>query len=363
MNEKEQLILQLIKEDPFISQIDLAEKTKLSRSAVAGYISSLTKGGKLLGRAYVLPEKKEILCIGGSNIDRKIQVLNNLQYGTSNPAESTQSFGGVARNIAENLGRLGVNVSLMTIVGKDSEGESLLDYTKSFVDMNPSHVSPDMATGTYTAVLDSTGELSIALADMSIYDSVDIEFVEKKWGYVAAVEMVVIDTNFPANVLEKVINRCHEENIPLCITPVSAPKIKKLPQKLHGVTWLIANKDEAEAMSGMTIKNDDDFFKAAELIMSKGVEKVVITRGDKGLIYVTKDESGKLRPPHVTVVDVTGAGDSLVAGIMFGHLKGLNTEDSCKIGISCSSLTLQSHETVNPNLNEIRLQELYKQYY
>lgn len=363
MNEKEQLILQLIKEDPFISQIDLAEKTKLSRSAVAGYISSLTKGGKLLGRAYVLPKKKEILCIGGSNIDRKIQVLNNLQYGTSNPAESTQSFGGVARNIAENLGRLGVNVSLMTIVGKDNEGESLLDYTKSFVDMNPSHVSPDLATGTYTAVLDSTGELSIALADMSIYDSVDIEFVEKKWGYVAAVELVVIDTNFPANVLEKVINRCHEENIPLCITPVSAPKIKKLPQKLHGVTWLIANKDEAEAMSGMTIKNDDDFFKAAELIMSKGVEKVVITRGDKGLIYVTKDESGKLRPPHVTVVDVTGAGDSLVAGIMFGHLKGLNTEDSCKIGISCSSLTLQSHETVNPNLNEIRLQELYKQYY
>lgn len=364
MNEKEQLILQLIREEPFISQNELAEKTGLSRSAVAGYISSLTKAGKLLGRAYVLPKKKDILCIGGSNIDRKIQVINTLQYGTSNPAESNHSCGGVARNIAENLGRLGTDVALMTIVGEDHEGEWILDYTKTFVDMSPSQVSPDMATGTYTAVLDTEGELAIALADMSIYDTVDIDFIEKKWGYVASAELVVIDTNFPADVLKQIITRCDEENIPLCITPVSAPKIAKLPQNLQGVTWLIANKDEAEALSGIAINDEGDFFKAAEIIMGKGVEKVVITRGDKGLIYFTKKgEAGVILPPEVKVEDVTGAGDSLVAGIMYAHLKGLDTESACKIGTACSMLTLQSHETVNPNLNHIKLQETFSQYF
>ena len=363
MNEKEQLILQLIKEDPFISQIDLAEKTGLSRSAVAGYISSLTKGGKLLGRAYVLPKSKEILCIGGANIDRKIQVLNHLQYGTSNPAESSQSCGGVARNIAENLGRLGVDVSLMTMVGEDNGGEWLLDYTKSYVDISPSQISPNMATGTYTAVLDPNGELAIALADMSIYDTIDRSFIEKKWGYAASAGMIVMDTNFPAEVLEQVIFRCREENIPLCITPVSAPKIKKLPKKLHGVTWLIANQDEASALSGIEINGEEDFFRAAELIKLKGVEKVVITKGDKGLIYVTEEESGALLPPKVHVVDVTGAGDSLVAGTMFAYRLGLTTAEACKMGIACSALTLQSQSTVNPNLEESKLKEIIQQYF
>ena len=103
MNDKEILILQLIKEDPFIAQNELAEKTGLSRSAVAGYISSLTKQGKILGRAYILPQKKEVLCVGGANVDRKIQTTGQLQYGTSNPAESSQSCGGVARNIEKTL--------------------------------------------------------------------------------------------------------------------------------------------------------------------------------------------------------------------------------------------------------------------
>lgn len=193
MNDKELLILQLIKEDPFIAQNELADKTGLSRSAVAGYISSLTKQGKILGRAYVLPQKKEVLCVGGANVDRKIQTTGQLQFGTSNPAESSQSCGGVARNIAENLGRLGCDVGLMTVVGDDPEGEWLLEYTKAFADITPSQSLAESTTGTYTAVLDLEGEMAVALADMSIYESVNREFVEKKWGYLASSEMVILD--------------------------------------------------------------------------------------------------------------------------------------------------------------------------
>lgn len=361
MSDKEATILGLIKRDPFISQNELAERTGLSRSAVAGYISSLTKQGKLLGRAYVLPNKKQVICIGGANVDRKMQAIDKLQLGTSNPATSSTSCGGVARNIAENLGRLGLDVSLMTVVGDDHEGKWLLDYTRSYVDIEPSKILPNEVTGTYTAVLDSDGEMAVALADMGIYDRVDLEFTEKRWGFLASTELVMIDTNFPANVLAKVIDRCREEEIPLIITPVSAPKIKKLPQNLEGVVWLIANKDEAEELAGHKIKDEGDFFKAAEAIMKKGVERVVISRGDKGLIYFTKaNEAGVLLPPEVDVVDVTGAGDALVAGIVYAHSRGLKTEDACKIGMACSMLTLTTEETVNPTLNHQRLQEAFQ---
>ncbi|RSD26704.1 carbohydrate kinase [Mesobacillus subterraneus] len=362
MNEKEALILKLVKEDPFISLIDLAAKTDLSRSAVAGYISSLTKQGKILGRAYILPEKRQVLCVGGANVDRKIWSRGVLELGTSNPAESSKSCGGVARNIGENLGRLGNDVSVLTAVGDDHEGHWLMQYTKAFADVSPSETLKGHATGTYTAVLNHDGEMTVALAEMSIYDSITPEFIDRKWSYFASADFIMLDTNFPGEVLERIIDRCRKENIQLGITPVSSPKAKKLPQDLSGVTWLIANKEEAEALAGIDIRNEGDFFKAAEIIIHMGVEKVVISRGDKGLIYFTaKGEAGVLIPPAISIIDVTGAGDSLVAGIIYAHLNGIQTEDACKIGMACSILTLQSIETVNPVLNNEQLLDTYKQ--
>ncbi|WP_423409303.1 carbohydrate kinase [Heyndrickxia sp. MSNUG] len=362
MNEKEALILKLIKEDPFISQSDLAVKAGLSRAEAAGYISSFIKQGKILGRAYILPEKRQVLCVGGANIDRKIWSKNQLELGTSNPAESSKSCGGVARNIGENLGRLGSDVSVLTVVGDDFEGHWLMEYTKAFADVSPSQSLQGHSTGAYTAVLDHEGEMAVALAEMTIYDSITTEFIESKWGYFASSDFIILDTNFSADVLKAIILRCRKENIPLCITPVSSPKAKKLPEDLSGVTWLIANKEEAEAIAGVGIENEGDFFKAAEMIIHKGVEKVVISRGDKGLVYFTsRGEAGVLIPPNIPVIDVTGAGDSLVAGIIYAHLNGIQTEDACKVGMACSILTLQTIETVNPILNNKQLLDTYKQ--
>src|SRR5450830_1351778 len=101
-SKKEQLY-QLIRANPFISQQDLAVELRLSRSAVAGHIAGLIRERRLLGRAYVLPDKRPVMCIGAANLDRKMRTLATLQMGTSNPVRSEEVFGGVGRNIAENL--------------------------------------------------------------------------------------------------------------------------------------------------------------------------------------------------------------------------------------------------------------------
>lgn len=364
MNDKEKLLFSLIEGNPFMSQQELSEKSGLSRSAVAGYISNLIKEGRILGRAYVLPGKKGITCIGGANIDRKLQLHAELIPETSNPAQSSQASGGVARNISENLGRLGLQSCLVTVVGDDTEGSWLLDQTKNHVDVSSSIGLYKETTGTYSAILNQRGEMMFALADMDLYESVDIGFIEKKWGAIASSEMVILDTNFPAEVLHYIIRRCQSEDIPLTIVPVSAPKIKKLPSSLEGVTWFICNRGEAEAYLDMTIESEGDFFKAAKLITQKGAERVVITRGDQGLIYYTVyKEASAILPPEVKVVDVTGAGDALVAGIIYGYIKGSDTEGACRIGITCSSLTLQSVHTVSPSLTKGKLQQQFSLYY
>jgi len=364
MNRQEAIILELIRSNLFITEQEIIRKTGFTLEEVNDAISSLIQSGMVIGRAFVLPEEKKILCIGGANIDRKIQVQEQLTFETSNPAVSTKSRGGVARNVAENLGRLGFKTSLLAYVGEDPEGEWLLQNTKDFVNVYPSKIIPGKTTGTYTAVLDSEGQMTIALADMAIYDEVEEHFVEKNWHYIKNAEMILLDTNFPTAVIHQVIQTCQRLKLPLCIAPVSAPKTQKLPECLEGVRWLIANHKEAEALSGITITKEGDVFCAAEVILKRGVEKVIITRGDQGLIYFTKDgQAGALVAPEVPVMDVTGAGDSLIAGILFGDLKGLSTEDACRIGVSCSLITIQSSETVHPELNQHKLMETFQYYF
>ncbi|MGM0828717.1 MAG: carbohydrate kinase [Bacillota bacterium] len=364
MNEKEKLLLTYIEANPFMTQQELSERSGMSRSAVAGYISNLVKQGKIMGRAYVLPKKNGITCIGGANIDRKLQLDGKFIPETSNPAKTEQTSGGVARNIAENLGRLGKQANLITVVGEDTEGSWLLSQTKSFADVSASQRLLNESTGAYSAILDEEGEMLFALADMNIYESVDIGFVDKRWGMISSSEMVLLDTNFPEDVLKYIIRRCQTEGVPLTIIPVSEPKVLKLPTSLEGVSWFICNKGEAETYLGMTIETEGDYFKAAKAITQRGAERVVITRGDQGLIYYTTyKEARAVLPPKVEVADVTGAGDALVAGILYGYLKGSDTDGACRIGVICSSITLQSKFTVAPTLNKTKLQQEFSHYY
>lgn len=359
MKEKEKQILEKIRENPFISQNELAEHFQLSRSAVANYISSLMKKGEIVGRAYILREEGKIVCIGGANIDSKVYFQNEIQWQTSNPVTVRKTLGGVARNIAENLGRMGASVSLITAVGSDMDGKWLLDTTRKWVDISASFSIPQALTGNYTAILDKQGELVIALADMALYDQLNEAQIEERWNYIVSASYVLLDTNFPKKVIEKIIQKCRTENIPLCIATVSVPKVKKLPGDLTGVEILIANKDEAEALAGRQLTEDPRLV-AKELFL-RGLEKLVITNGKNGLYYFDKEGLyGHLPAPQTNIKDVTGAGDSLVAGVIYGLNHGFDLKTACQYGMTCSYLTLQSEQTVSEELNEKKLHETYQ---
>ncbi|WP_070119582.1 carbohydrate kinase [Bacillus marinisedimentorum] len=365
MNENEKKILSMIKDNPFVTQHQLSKQLGLSRSAVAGYISNLMKKGEIIGRAYVPKEERLITCIGGSNVDRKSWIHGDIQWGTSNPVTSKKAKGGVARNVAENLGRLGMPVSLLTVVGEDPDGEWLLDSSKEHMDISPSYSIHEAATGSYTALLDESGDMIVALADMGIYDRIEDSDIDRRWNILAASSFVMIDTNFSSEVISHVIKRCGQSNVPLCVAPVSAPKVKKLPHRLEGITLLAANRDEIEAMTGITLENEEDFKKAAASLFSRGVENVVITFGKKGLFYFDRSASyGRLQAPSLKKIrEVTGAGDALVAGILYGLNRHMDLGEACRYGMACSIHSLQTEDTVSRDLNELSLQETYQYYF
>ena len=351
MNEKEQLVLQTIKNNPFLSQQEMAEALNMSRPALANIISGLIKKGEIVGRAYVLPERNSIFTIGGANVDRKFHIAGHVQYSTSNPSTVTESVGGVARNIAENLGRFGNEVKLITLMGQDQGAKFIEKESQAFMNLDYVEMLPDLKTGSYSAVLDSKGELILAMADMSIYDSLLPKFLTKHEALLSNAKCIIVDLNCPKETVVYLQNLATKRNIPFAIIPVSAPKIKNMPDNLMGVTYFICNRDEAEAYLNIRILNDQDYSRAVKMLMEKGASNVILTLGDQGAMVGSVEGIFYLKAEKLNeIIDVTGAGDAFVGGFIHGMLNDEPFMSAVKFGQDNATKTLQSDKTVRQNI-------------
>ena len=308
----------------------------------------------VFGKAYVLNETAPIICIGGANIDRKFYSQNEITAETSNPVKSSRTVGGVARNIAENLGRLGEEVILFSTAGNDSEWEEIYDLSSPF--MNLEHVAhfENSATGSYTAVLDKNGDLNIALADMEVFELITPELLIKNSNFLRKAKCIVVDLNCPSETIDFLCSFTSKHNIPLVIIPVSSPKMDRLPKTLNAVSWLIVNKDETETFMNIKIEDKDDWENSVKKWLELGVKNVIVTNGSKGVI--TGVENGEIRyfPAIETpiVVDVTGAGDSFCSGVIYSWLLKKEFDYIIKSGMVNAHKTIMSKYTVRQELSQ-----------
>jgi pseudouridine kinase len=350
-SKKEQLYA-LIRDNPYIAQQELADALGLSRSAVAGHIAALIRERRLLGRAYVLPDRRPIVCIGAAAVDRKLRSLAPIEMGTSNPASADESFGGVARNIAENLARLGAPVALMTAVGNDAAGAALLAHAaQAGIDTGATLKLPDACSGTYTAVLDGGGEMLVGLADMALYEELTPAWLAIRATLRSNASMVMADLNLPRDTVAALIDAAGRDQVPLIVVAVSVPKMARLPASLHSVRLVILNEGELAARLQRTLASDDDFTTACRALQDQGARDVVVTRGARGVLYTMPDGVHHLPAPAVMPVDVTGAGDAFAAAVCFTLHAGGDLALACRRGLALSALTLACRETVCPALS------------
>lgn len=356
MNHNEHLVFKYIKHNPFISQQDLSEKVGLSRSSVANIISGLVKDGYLKGKAYVVNDVYPIVCIGAANVDRKFYYEDKLIEGTSNPVKTSKSVGGVARNIAENLGRMDEDVALITACGNDSEWETIRAETSSLVMMDDVHQVQNASTGSYTAIIDYNGSMTYGFADMDVYDALTPDILLKHTNILSRASCIIVDSNIPKESIEFLHSFSLRLGLKMVVIPVSGPKMKHLPEKMNGISWMIVNKDETESFFNINICSERDMEEAAHKWNQYGAEHVIVTDGSKSLIY---SDGKKIKKYDITpskhVVDVTGAGDAFSAAVIYGWLSGKTVDESIKMGLINSRLTIESHYTVRHDLSKDKL--------
>jgi pseudouridine kinase len=297
------------------------------------------------------------LVIGAANFDIKGRMLHAPVITSSNSSAIRTSFGGVARNVAENLARLGTPVTLLTAVGDDYAGEDILSSAADIgVDVSRTIIAEGETTGTYLAALDQGGDLFLGLDDLRVLRHITPDFLRLNRDAFRECGIVAFDLNLSQEAMLTAIHLAHEYGKPVCVDPTSTVLAGLLRPHLSMINIVTPNISEAEAMLRCPpIMNANDALGAARQLVANGVEVAVITQAESGACYATESESGQFPALRVDIVDTTGAGDSLTAMVIFGQLNGLSIGDSLQLGLRAAALTLRTIETVAPELSLDRL--------
>ncbi|GGL35193.1 winged helix-turn-helix transcriptional regulator [Phycicoccus endophyticus] len=361
LTEREREIVALLRADPLLDAAALAHRLGSTRAAVSVHLSNLTRKGVLLGRGYLVrPDARSVLVVGGAVLDAKVRTRAAPVLGTSNPGTSTSSVGGVGRNIAENLARLGRPTRLVAAVGDDLPGRTVVARTAAAGVDCREVVTSAHPTGSYTAVLDDGGDLLVAVADMRATDELSVPELAAVPGLLAAADALVVDGNLGADVVRWLLAAAGDAGVPVVLEPVSVAKATRVGRVLGGpavVHTLTPNVDELGALVGHCVGEDPAaILEAAGTLHARGVEHVWVRRGRQGSLLSQRPEAGHpgravaVAAPETTVEDVTGAGDAMTAGYVHALLGGADPVEAARYGQVLAALTCTCPDTVRPDL-------------
>jgi pseudouridine kinase len=357
MSNREQQILALIRDNPMLQQQVIATQLGISRSAVAGHIMNLTKKGVITGRGYVLNDAPFVTVVGGANIDIHGKSDNALRSQDSNPGRVLTSAGGVARNIAENLARLGIDCRLISAVGNDNHGKMLIRLSRDAgIDMQYVHEIASAPTSTYLSVLDDTGDMQVGISDMSIIEKLSAERLRPQQAMMQRSSLIIADCNLPDDTLAWLTSTFAEP--PLFVDTVSTTKALRIRPYLASIHTLKAGASEAEALTGLEARTLKQLHVVAEKLHADGVMRVFITRGEEGVFYSIGDAQGVQKSPRVKpdMNNAGGAGDAFLAGLAYSWLAKWTLEKSLQFALVAAELTLAHDATSNPALSLVAVQ-------
>jgi len=293
--------------------------------------------------------------VGGANMDVKAWSTHVLVPSTSNPGTTVVAPGGVGRNVAENLARLGTPVHLVAAVGPDLLGDQLIAATAA-AGVHVDHVRRGVhPTGTYTAVLDADGELAVAVSDMAATDALAPADVHAAGDLIAGAALLVLDGNLAPETVGCALDLAAAAAVRVVLEPVSVPKAARLAGRLRSgrpVYAVTPNVDELAALTGRPTGTDEQVRDAMQTLHGAGVELVWVRLGERGSLLSGPGVVEALPAPAAAVRDVTGAGDAMLAAFCHAVLGGAAPTDAAAYGHAAAALTVASPHTVRPDLTD-----------
>lgn len=294
-----------------------------------------------------LEKKIDVLGFGALNLDQIYQVDHIA--GADDEAyikNMTTSCGGSAANTIIALAKLGLKTGYITKIGPDEEGSILKNnLIQEKVDTYPVISSLEGRSGRVMDFIDPQGQRALYL-DPGVND--DIKLAEINLEYVNQSQILHLSSfvgdSFKTQ--KKVVRQLNEDVI-LSFDPgrlYVQKGLKALGKILKRTNLLLINEIELQILLQGRY---DSYEQAAYTFIQEGMDIVVVKRGEQGVYAYNGTEEVYVDAYKVECVDSTGAGDTFNAGFLYGYLKQLSLEESCRRGNYMASLCIQKKGATN----------------
>lgn len=288
-----------------------------------------------------------IVVVGGANLDTVGHSFKPLIPRDSNPGYVRRSAGGVGRNVAENLARLGVETALITAFGNDANASDVVTRCEEAgIDLSRS-IHVEIPGSVYIAILDEAGEMALALSDMRPLDRLTPEVLEQRREFIDGAQLVVADANLPSESLAWLASQARP---PILFDPVSTSKAARASAFAGQLSAIKCNVAEAAMLLAGGSRAPGDPKWLARRLLGTGMLSVFVTAGPDGVFYADAAGDGHVPAPRTTLADATGAGDAFTAGVAVAMLAGMSARHAAELGSTMAGLALASEHTVSDHV-------------
>ncbi len=292
--------------------------------------------------------QRTIGVLGASNLDITGFPEQDLIFGDANIGFTRTSPGGVGRNIAENLLRLGFPVDLISVFGDDSLSKHLIESCEAIGLQTLHSIFIKNATAaTFLAIMNHQNDLAVGISAMDIYKHLNPSLFESKIAMLQASDLIVLETNFPTNILEFITRKLPDKKFVL--DTVSGKKALRSQSILSALYILKTNLLEARMLAGKEASGLSNT-ELIQFFINQGVHHVFITLGKDGVAYGNRQITGQLPPIPTRITNTIGAGDSFVSGIIYADSLGLDIHQMALYGMAAASINVEFNGAVSPEM-------------
>ena len=272
------------------------------------------------------------------------------------------THGGKGSNMAACISRLGGNSTFMGKIGRDSFAESFIELLKTENVSDRGVLYSDKLPTAVGFIVSSSSGSNIIIIDIAANGEFSPEDIDSNSSIIKQSDVILSPLEIPFETAIHASKLAKENGVKSVLNP--APAVDLTKENLQSVFALTPNETEGRVCLGLDPNDPIDDESVAERLLELGAENVILTLGEKGVLWASEAGVRSFPALSVTVLDTVGAGDAFNSGLVVGLSEDKSIEESIALGITAASLSTQYRETIEsyPKRGEVdaRIQEILK---
>lgn len=280
----------------------------------------------------------KITVIGSMVMDNVAKMDKFPQAGETVLGSTLEFFpGGKGANQCVSVARLGGDVEMIGMLGKDGNGDTFRKIFKDERIKSDNVFSCDKPTAVAQIQINAEGQNRICVIPCANFEF-GVEELDKVDSIIRETELVILQLELRLDVTKEIIRRAHNYGVKVLLNPAPAVKLEK--EILGMVDYLTPNETELSILTDMPTETDEEVVAAAKELLAYGTKTVVATIGSRGALIATKENVEIVSGYKIKAVDTVAAGDSFNGALAVALTEGKTLKEAVQFANAMGALTV-----------------------